>query len=262
MKLLVSIPALVMCVILSGVARAQSVTVDDSGFETPAVTGLPIIGTLLGGVDYYSYSGLGNTYLTGTSGWYVSPTSEGVVTLVNQGLLGLVVSPVTNNSSGQYLVLNGLGLNVLNGQLVGGTTGGISQVISTTPGQMYQVNYLAAALRVDALTTTDQAVLNAGVDGVTVTSPSGGALLNLDVGTFNSESFTFTATGTSSTLDFYEPTALLADVGGVAIDNVSVTAVPEPSHYAIILIAGVMLISIWRRRREANEITLPKLAEN
>ena len=234
--------ALVMSPLIS---RAQTVTVDNAGFQTPDESGL------LGGLKEYNYNSVTPTYLSGTSGWYVSAGTQGdgSVTIVNQGVLGAILSGITNDGSSQYIALNGLAVSL--GVLTPGALGGVSQVISTTPGQAYEVDYLAGALSI-GLGNASLQPLSAGVDGVTVTSSSGGALLGLNVGTFTNESFTFTANSTQSVLDFYEPSALIANVGGVAIDNVSVTAVPEPSHSTVILLGCVALLTLYRRLNRTN----------
>jgi hypothetical protein len=224
---------------LSGIAHAQSVTVENSDFETPQLN------SGIGASEEFDSTGGATVYLNGgSSGWYVTPDVQGTsssVTLINQGLLGSLLSPISGDGS-QYIALNGAILGV--GTLTPGTLGGVSQVIDTQAGAMYQVNYEAGALAVSVLGSSNKGQLFAGVG--TVSSPTGGAVVSLDVGTFTDESFTFTATGAQSTLNFYEPTAVL-NVGGVAIDNVSVTMVPEPRDYTVMFLGFVLVIGLVRK---------------
>jgi hypothetical protein len=237
MKLLPYAAALIGTLLFPVGLHAQTVPVTDGDFEQPDVnTYLLGISLPIGGVAPYG-NGASSSVIDGS--WNVS---TGDVSLVNQGeLVGLLFSPLTNDSS-QYVVLNASPLSLLGGQ----TTGEITQSLATTAGTTYQVNYQAGALFV-GIATSNQGVFNAGVQGVTTQGSGGGTLLDVAVGGMTNESFTFTATGSTSVLDFSESNSVLADVGGVAIDNVSVTVVPEPSHTAAIFIGFGLLLVVVRR---------------
>lgn len=60
-----------------------------------------------------------------------------------------------------------------------------------------------------------------------------------------SQSFNFTASGTSTTLTF---TGTNSGAAGLALDNIAVTAVPEPGA-ALLLLSGLGLVGFVARRR-------------
>ena len=249
MKIKINYIAMIAVLAFSKTVYGQ-VVLDNGNFASPDVS---LLG--LGGIKTYVYNQGSTTYLTGSSGWYVSPggnpatSTQGSVTVLNQGLLGLIASPVTNEPTSQYLVLNGLVAGL--GVITPGTIGGVSQVLNNIViGQDYLVTYDAAALSL-GVATSNKGILSAGIDGnSTVNGPNTGSLVNLTVGTFTPEYFTFTANSTSSTLDFYEPGALLANVGGVAIDSVAITAVPEPRDSLAVLLGLGVAVALLRKRHE------------
>ena len=93
--------------------------------------------------------------------------------------------------------------------------GGVSQTISVTPGSRYHLS----------LTLFNP--IDAALIGVTVNAGSASTTLT---GT-GSESFDFTATSNAT------PITIIGSQGGffVGLDNVSVTAVPEPDVFAMLI---------------------------
>jgi choice-of-anchor C domain-containing protein len=67
---------------------------------------------------------------------------------------------------------------------------------------------------------------------------------------WSQKTFQFTATGSSTTLQFADTSG--NDLEGVILDNVSVTTVPEPSTFAILCMGAFGLLAwAWRRNRKA-----------
>lgn len=130
------------------------------------------------------------------------------------------------------------------GQLTGGT---IFQDLSTVAGQTYTVNFSYGAISGNALQT------------MTVEASNGQSLLgSLSVGATGTTnqaalvspfSFTFVANSASTTLLFRDTSATSINTDAL-VDNVSVTAVPEPETYAMLL-AGLGLVGFAARRRKA-----------
>lgn len=70
--------------------------------------------------------------------------------------------------------------------------------------------------------------------------------------TYEQEEFPFTAVNSSTTLSFASLTYLTGDTGfGPIIDNVSVSAVPEPASMSVVTVAG---FGLGLRRRRVKQI--------
>jgi choice-of-anchor C domain-containing protein len=132
--------------------------------------------------------------------------------------------------------------------------GSISQTFDVTPGQAYQVTFdlagnPAGGPTAKTLTTSANATIVLSSFDTT-----GKDLSNMG---WTPVSFNFTATGSTETLTFLSTTAgysgnsTYPTAFGPALDNVSVTAVPEPSTWAMMILGflGVGLAS-YRRKRE------------
>lgn len=120
--------------------------------------------------------------------------------------------------------------------LVGFNDGTITQTFATTAGASYLLTFLYGNNPGGAPRSANVSV---GDFAGTITSTSGL--------TYNSFSQLFTATGSSTTLTF----ASFGGSGnaGIALDNVSVTAVPEPATWGM-MILGFGLIGAAARRRQ------------
>lgn len=223
-------------------ARAQIL---NGSFESPTVSNLSVLGIgLLPGVQVFT---AGN----GITDWTVS---SGDVTIVDAGgtltsLLGLF----TANTGNQYAVLNGLaetvtvvplGVNVTQT----GTIGTLSQTLATTAGTTYHVTFDYRGLAVGAL--TNNPFLDIGVTNATSsTAPTNGTLTaSVSLG-WQSETFSFVATGTNSTLSFYQDPSGV-NVGLVGLDSFSITPLPEPSQYgaAAVGFLALLIAGRWGRR--------------
>jgi hypothetical protein len=130
------------------------------------------------------------------------------------------------------------------GQMTGGT---IFQDLATVAGNTYTVNFSYGAISGGALQTMTAEALN----GQSVLSSLGvSSYGNNNQATLVSPySFTFVANSSTTTLLFRD-TSLNTDSTDGMLDLVSVTAVPEPETYAMLL-AGLGLVGFAARRRKA-----------
>jgi hypothetical protein len=120
--------------------------------------------------------------------------------------------------------------------LNGWTQGGIQQVFATTPGQNYQVTFdLSGNSHSGTDFLTDVAINGASVGNFASTSA-----------TWATNSFKFVASGATTTLAFASTSA---GDGGPAVDNVSVSAIPEPSTFAFVCGGAALAWVAFRRRR-------------
>ena len=125
------------------------------------------------------------------------------------------------------------------------TAGGISQTFDTIAGQLYTVDFLLAGNPVGGAGTRTLSVSATGNAAVQYGFDTTGTSVG-DMG-WISQIYTFTATGSSTTLSF---ASLNDNPYGPALDNVavSVTAVPEPAIWAM-MFGGLGLVGMQMRRR-------------
>jgi hypothetical protein len=128
-----------------------------------------------------------------------------------------------------------------------------TMVTGLTPGQTYQISFDWAAAQQFGFSGATSGGWNASIDGA-LKSVAGPA--SIATGQFNgwhNDTFTFTAGGTGSDL-----LSFLA-IGGSAqaqppfalLDNVTVSAVPEPATWALMLVGvGALGAGLRMRRRE------------
>ncbi len=114
----------------------------------------------------------------------------------------------------------------------GSAIGGIAQTFATTAGQLYAVSFALAAPQ---LSLQNPRLVDVTVAGNTYSF--GKAASATWPMTWEMETFTFTATGDTTTLAF---TGGSANYWGPAIDDVCVIAVPEPATY----FAGLSLLAL------------------
>jgi choice-of-anchor C domain-containing protein len=129
------------------------------------------------------------------------------------------------------LDLNGLGKGV------------ISQVLHTVIGQTYSLSFDLAGNGAAGAAIKGLSV-NLGPTGTYTFDTTGKTYSNMGWTTYTTQ---FAAVSTSTTLSF---ASMTSGAGGPALDNISVSAVPEPETYALLL-AGLGLMGAVARRRKA-----------
>lgn len=132
---------------------------------------------------------------------------------------------------------------------------GMSQTIDTVVGQAYQVSFYASSRPQSDLYNGNSFAGNivpASSNGLTMTF--GTATVSVDTtanpttgNIWTLYTTTFTATSTQTTLNFQATGT--SDSYGTSLDNVSVTAVPEPATYAM-MAAGMLMLGALARRRQ------------
>lgn len=126
--------------------------------------------------------------------------------------------------------------------LSGADDGTISQTFATVVGGTYQVTFSLAGNPVNPADPIKTVQVGLYDQGFSTFDTSGLTQGNMG---WMIKSFQFTASGTSSTLFF---AGTQESPYGVALDNISVTAVPEPEVLSMLL-AGLGLIGVVARRR-------------
>jgi hypothetical protein len=138
------------------------------------------------------------------TGWTKSANFYSFTTFVTANVDGF-----TPNSGSYFAALGAVGSDQY-----------LSQSLATTVGQTYQLSYALASN--DSFTND----FSASVGGVTLFSQTDIA----GTGSYSTYTFDFTATTSSTTLQF----GFRDDPGYLALDSVSVTAIPEPSGFALL----------------------------
>ena len=152
----------------------------------------------------------------------------------------------------------GIGASFDGSQLLdlnGSSVGGISQAFVTTPGAAYRLTFAYANNWVHS-TASDPATATvrvfdtgSGLDVVVPLTISHGTSTGSNLG-WTLATLTFTPTGTSTTLDF-DSTRYSTPFGGIFLDGVSVTAVPEPESIAAATAASLAGLALVRRLRQS-----------
>lgn len=195
--------------------------------------------------DAYRWS---NVSALSVSNWTVG-TGTGNLHLVYNDAVGCTVSGTTCTSS--YNSYDAQAGNVFV-DLTGGTNAGgsgynrsISQSVSgLTVGQTYMIEFYTLN---DPTWNTSPVSLSVGFAGSAQTV----SLASATVGTpWVHQTLFFTPTTTASTLSFQVTTAS-GNIQLVGLDNVSVSAVPEPESYALFLSGLAVLAAAAKRRRRA-----------
>jgi choice-of-anchor C domain-containing protein len=130
--------------------------------------------------------------------------------------------------------------------LAGNGIGMISQTLATIAGQAYRVSFWVARNPDGGLNPRTGFVGWNGSNSQFSFNNPNSTLTNMG---WEQRSFTFAATGTSTTLSFAADPATSAGAFGAALDNVVIAAVPEPATW-LMLILGFGLVGGAMRRRK------------
>ena len=174
-----------------------------------------------GGFESSTFSGPFTTYSAGSpllTGWTIE---TGSIDLINE---------LWQHASGNYSI-----------DLSGNVDGVISQVFNTTQGQTYRVSFSLAGNPDDA---DKVKVVQVGMSNEPLYEFDTTGKIRTNMG-WVTKSFDFIAADTTSKLFF---AGAQESPFGAALDNISVTAVPEPETYAMFL-AGITLMAGIARRR-------------
>lgn len=175
-----------------------------------------------GGFESSTFTGAFDTYSAGSgslTGW-----------TINEGSVDLVHTYWTP-ASGSYSL-----------DLSGNDDGVISQSFATNVGQHYRVSFSMAGNPDDPTDTVKTIQVGLSQQPLYTFDTAGHTRSNMG---WTSKSFDFIATTNVSRLHF---AGTQESAYGAALDNISVTAVPEPETYALLL-AGLGVISALGRRR-------------
>ena len=165
-----------------------------------------------------------------------STTNQGISNwIVGVGNVDLVGSLWTAASGVNSVDLNGL------------RKGEISQTLTTVAGEKYQFSFELAG-NFQGGTAIKYLSVNIGPSGLYSFDTTGKSAGNMG---WTKYSTSFVAVSSATTLSFASNTS---GAFGPAIDNVSVTAVPEPETFAMLL-AGLGLMGVIARRRNAVRVS-------
>jgi choice-of-anchor C domain-containing protein len=131
--------------------------------------------------------------------------------------------------------------------LNGNAQGGIQQTFDTVVGQLYNISFWLAGNTDGAPTTKSVEVGATGAASSIFTFDTTGFSAPANMG-WKNYNYQFAATSASTTLSFG---SLDATAFGASLDNVSVSAVPEPATWAMMLLGIGLIGGVMRRRTTA-----------
>ena len=124
------------------------------------------------------------------------------------------------------------------------TNGGVAQSFATMPGMAYVVSFDLAGNPYNTPTIKPMRVAAAGQSQDFTFDSTGRSVVNMG---WLAQSWSFTAVAAMTTLEFRSLTQAPQIGWGAALDNVSVSVVPEPAGWALML-AGMALLGGLSRR--------------
>jgi choice-of-anchor C domain-containing protein len=125
------------------------------------------------------------------------------------------------------------------------TNGGVAQTFATTPGMQYVVHFDLAG-NPNNLPTLKPMRVSAGGQSQDFSFDISGHSVS-DMG-WLAQTWTFNAVAATTTLEFRSLTQAPKVGWGAVVDNVSVTAVPEPGTWALMLGGLLAMAGVARRR--------------
>jgi choice-of-anchor C domain-containing protein len=128
--------------------------------------------------------------------------------------------------------------------LSGNAPGSIAQTFDTVIGQVYSVSFFLGANGDGSPPTKTVSVIATG--NAAGNYSVGSTPFPPNVTAWTQFGYAFTATGTSTTLTF---TSTGQTAFGAALDNVNVTAVPEPATWALMILGFGAIGGVMRRRQ-------------
>lgn len=218
MKFPSKLSALAALLALTLPATASANLILNGSFEAPALDS----GTI-------TTFGVGSTAITG---WTVLGVDSSIISGDHISSLLLLQA----QAGQQWLDLTGPGTN--------SSANGISQNIATLVGQTYALSfYVGSATENATLFASTVDVSIAGSARVSYTNPTAPTTQ------FDWQLFTvqFTATSPTTEIAFYNGSENFNHLS--ALDNVAVTAIPEPSTYALLFGGSILGWVVYRRRR-------------
>jgi hypothetical protein len=214
--------------------RVAILAVSASVALAAAATGAQAANNLLanGGFENTGFGGTTSYYNVGPAGadhavpsdfgWSVGNGNVDIVSYVTYG-------PAPANGGAYGLDLVGYG-----------STGQISQTIGTVAGRTYNVSFDYSS--------------NPGISGPAADVLVNGGAIGSVTGSSGWQTYTGSFLGTGSPMTFALNETLGANNAGVFLDNVSVTAIPEPATWAMMLIGFGGLGAAMRSQRKARAL--------
>lgn len=165
-------------------------------------------------------------------------------TAVNQGLSGWTIGLNNVDLVSSTLWAPAAGTNSLD--LNGLKKGELHQTLNTVVGQLYQLSFDLAGNFYNLDTPVKAMSVNVGGNSTYTFDATGKSASNMGWTNYVTN---FYAVNPLTTLSFVSN---ITGNAGAALDNVSVTAVPEPETYGMMLV-GLGLVGLVARRRKSNQ---------